>query len=282
MEPNEQYDENVAAETPQAEEQLADPASAEVPQEGQEQQQQNTQPEWNGTEWQYKYKGRVFVPRNKEHILALMQKGHGFNSEYDRLKQERQQFEQTRSSYDKYAQLDQMLQEHPELQQKINNVVYEYRNGNQQTSTSKSGEVDPTVLEQRQILEQTRGLYEQLTAAQADKQLSDEINQLKQRYPQDWGTDNGDGNLERRILQHAYQHGFPSLEAAYRDYMWDSVQANAKADALRNNKKTRQEQFRSGKTGFGAPNSLPPNKNVDVTKMSYNQIVDAVVQGQLS
>lgn len=252
----------------------------EVPQEDVQSEKSAPQEKWDGTPWTYQYKGQQIIPRDKNHVIALMQKGHGFNSEYDQLKQERQQFEDTKSTYDKYAQLDEMFQQNPELQQKINNVVYEHQNGG--ATKSEGTELDPTVMEQRQLLEKTQGLYDQLTSAQADQALEGEIAQLKQQYPNDWTTDQGEGTLERRILEHAHKGNFPSLAAAYKDYMWDSVQANAKAEALRNNKMTRQNNHKAGKTGLGVQASPPSPASVNTKNMSYNQIADAINSGQLT
>lgn len=203
---------------------------------------------WNPTEWQLDYRGQKVTPRDKDHLRQLAQQGYSYSQSMAMLKKQQQDLQ---NRYSRYQTLEQTFEQHPELANQIWGSVQQYlQQVNQpQQQAQPNGQqayVPPELLQKVQELDQFRNQY---VEKQADQELEAEISQLKSKYAdQPWDVDNGDGNgtLIYRVMKHAYDGNYPSLNAAYRDLMWDAHMTNTKAETLKKAQETRQAQTKAG------------------------------------
>lgn len=67
-------------------------------------------------------------------------------------------------------------------------------------------------------------ILNRLVEKNGDIGLEKEIDNLhKNHIGDEWGVDNGKGTLEFRVMKHAHDNGFNTLESAYRDLMWNKI-----------------------------------------------------------
>jgi hypothetical protein len=71
---------------------------------------------------------------------------------------------------------------------------------------------------------------------------------------------------------------FPSIRAAYKDYMWDSLSARVKADTLKQQTEQQQAAARAGKVSGAGPTPPPAAKPAYDSKMGYDQLTQAALK----
>jgi hypothetical protein len=231
---------------------------------------QPQEPQFNATEWNLNYKGRPISIRDRNHLQSLATKGYGYDQEVDRIKQREATIAEQEAKYQKYMQLEQSLSSNPQLARKIFELTQ-----NPQALQEEGSDEPEYVMQLKNQVEELSQWKQQFEHKQSDAELDKELEQLKSAFPQhDWEHDDGNGNLAKKILTHAYNEGkvYPSLQAAYRDYFWDNREATVKADTLRAEQERAQKNRLAGKVGAGnapAPVISKPSYSPD---KSYNDL----------
>lgn len=237
---------------------------------------QQQQPVWNGTEWSLKYRGNPYIPKSRDELVNLAQKGFSYTQEMERMNRERKEYQEQLNSlqgkYKHYDEFDAALKSNPALAQKLMQVAQEFQG--QQGEQQASQGIDMRVYTQlQQRLDQLESMNTERINGEYDRKLADTIQNVKKSYPNhDWDFDDGTGNLEHKLLQFAYENGITNLDYAYRAMMWDQNSANAKADALKKAAATKQVASRAGvlntSSSAGSSPSRPGYKYGD----TYNDV----------
>lgn len=207
------------------------------------------QPVWNGQEWQLKYRGNPYVPKSREELVSLAQRGFSYSQEMEKINRERAQYNEQlntlKSQYGHYDKFDNLLKSNPALAERIMQVAQEYQS---QPGKTGNGQVDHRVYgELTNRLQQLESQNSERINSEYDRKLADSLATIRKQYPShDWEYDDGNGNLEKQLLQFAYDNGITNLDHAYRAMMWDSNSTNAKADALKQQAAKTQQATRAG------------------------------------
>lgn len=238
------------------------------------------QDEFDPAQWGYKYKGQTMYPKDRQHALTLMQQAHDANVRNAEYKERMAEIEEQRKQFAQYQKLDDAFKQNPEFAQKIWSM---YNNQGQPTQDDSDEpqhvkDLRNQVYEQQQMLAQLQSNYETWNDKEADKAIQDEIESLKSKYADhDWDSDDGNGSLVKRVIEHAIKLNNVPLETAYRDYMWDNVQVNAKSEALKKAKADRLAQKKAGVVLDG-PHSRPKSAPPDIRNMNWQQVTEQAMK----
>lgn len=248
-------------------------ASADVTQ-GQDAQpnaQQVVQPgnDFDPKQFAYKYKGQEFSPKDRNHLTQLMSKGHSYEQSMAAVKQEQQRIAELQNRYKPYEQLDQMFKKNPQFQQELYALRDKFQNPQQPGQPSVPPEI-------QQKLEQFEQFQNNFVQQQANDALDKQIAGAKQKYGQyDWNTDDGDGNLETKVLKFMQESQIFDFEKGFRSYAFDMAQSRAQATGLQQAAQAQQQRHRQGVVDGGAP-SVPPTPAAppNYAKSSYGNLAN--------
>lgn len=236
---------------------------------------QGQQEVFDGTKWTLKYRGQPYVPKTREELTNLAQKGFSYEQEMGRFKTERQQLQEQlaglKKQYGHYDEFDQMLKTNPGLAEKIAATIQEMQSqGNQQQQGGQNFQVFQKLQERLDSLE---SMNTERLNTEYDRRLQENLKKLRTDHPDhDWEFDDGTGNLEKKVIQFAFENGITNLEFAYRSMMYDQAGANAKAAALKKAADDKQKANRAGVIQSGAPGGGSQQKGGYKPGMSYNDI----------
>jgi hypothetical protein len=234
---------------------------------------QPAQPEFDPNQWALNFKGQPVIPRDRQHLINLAQKGHSFEQRMEDLNKQQKDIEGLKSKYSQYEPLDQLFRENPQFASEIMHLRQKYEGGVQQPTgeapAQAQSHVPPQVLQE---IEQLKGNYQKLISENEDYKLNQEINALKSQYKDhDWDSDDGTGTLEQRLLKHAMDNKLGSIRSAYRDYFFDQYAAQAQNSAIAQNAEKQKELNKAGIVQTGTP--APEAKSTfDHKKASYDDI----------
>ena len=245
----------------------------------QTQQQPGTSSNWNGQEWSLKYRDQQIIPKDRQHLISLAQQGLSYSQSMEQLKRQREQMEK---EYAPFHQLQTMLQQNPALAQRMAAVLAEQQQQQPlqqplQPQQQPQYNVPPELANNVQELSQWRA---QMMEQQADQALTSEIDQLKKADPsQNWDVPDDSGmTLTYKVMKGAYDGQYPSLQAAYRDLMWDQQMTASKANALKEQAAQRQAQSKAGVVN-GAPVAGVPQQSAGYRPgQSYNDLAQQATQ----
>ncbi len=237
-------------------------------------------PMFNPQEWGYKYKGQVIYPKDRNHLITLAQQGHMAAQRMAELNKFREELDNRGKQYEPLQQLDEVFKKNPKFAQRIWDLYQRAQAGEDVINGSDGGD-NPVFGQITQQVQSVQAKLQKIEEEKEDQALEREIESLKTRHKDhEWGIDEGDGTLEFRIMKHAHDNGFNTLESAYRDLMWDSVRTNTEASTLKAAKENRIAEKKAGvidKSGSGAK---PASKGgVNVRDLSYNQIAAEALKG---
>jgi len=237
--------------------------------------------DFDSAAWTLKFRGRDVVPRDRQHLVNLAQQGYLYSQRAQELKTREEQLNQQSTKYEQYQKLAEAFQANPDLQKKIMGLYNESMTGQQQ----QPGQPDPTQAFQPYVqkidqLEQRLRSYDD---RQADKELQSEIKGLKDKYPDSqWDIPNEAGRtFEWEVLNHAHQNNFKTLEQAYRDMMWDTVQTRTKANTLKAQAEQQQKLHKQGVVTSKGSQAQAARPMPNVREMNYDQIAAQVMEGNL-
>lgn len=226
-------------------------------------------PSFNPNEWALNYKGQQVTPKDRQHLINLAQQGYGYSQAMEILNKEKREIQEMRSQYGKYAELDERFKKDPNFQQHILQAVQSYGVGG-----SREGEqMPPQLAKVMQELEEIKNFQKQYERKAADAEVQREMEDLRKTYPDEqWDFNDGSGTLSEKLLKHAYDNHIPNLKSAYRDFMFDKMAANTKAEALKKAEAEKAAALKAGKVA-GAGMGAAPSKSVEYAPGdSYNDI----------
>ena len=243
---------------------------------------------WDGTQWTIKYRGAPVVPQSREELIKWAQYGHDATERNRQLSAREKELESRGKALEEYATLDGLLKQRPDLQAAIQEVVMKHKNGQPGAAQQQIGEEIPAEVQPyvQSLLMEIQGLKKQVGdisewRSKADEKAQDQAIEaeqasLQKKYSdEDWTAQDEEGHtLARNIMKHAYENNFPTLEAAYRDYRWDSRMTTAKAEALKQAEQAKIQAQRAGivsKGGVGSPAPAAP-KPYSPRGKSWNQV----------
>ena len=254
------------------------PQQQQQPNQAQTQQQQ--QPSWWKPDlFRLKYRGQTVSPRDYNHATQLMQQGWSYSQRMAELNRQQQEIEADKARYSQYAQLDDAFRMNPAFAQQIW-AMYQQAAAQQGGATAPQSQTDPAYQQMYQMMSQMQQRLQNFDNQRADQEVESEIGTLRQQYPQtQWDAITESGHsLLWDVINHAYSGRFPSLNAAYRDYMWDSVQANARGQAVQQQTQARQRAARQGVVDAGAPAPAKGKERVNLHSSSYDDLTDMALR----
>lgn len=239
---------------------------------------ESSQPEFDPRAWGYKYKGQEIYPKDRNHLITLAQQGHMASQRMAELNKRAQELDELQRNYDPYKQLDEVFKSNPKFAQKIWDM-YQRAQAGEDVLGSNDGS-DPVLGKVTQEIHELKSGYQRLQEEREDVALAKEIEDLKSKYSEhDWDLDDGDGSLEKRILKHALDGGFNSLESAYRDMMWDTVRTDTEASTLRKAKEQRLQEKKAGVIDKGGAQRPAAKPSMNIRDVNWNQIAEAAIKG---
>jgi hypothetical protein len=238
-----------------------------------------SQQSWNPNEYALNFHGRTILPRDKEHLVNLAQQGYSYSQSMAILKKEKEELEGTKQKFGQYEQFDTLLQQNPQIAQKIWALFTEQNNNNNNGAAPENQvTLPPEIVHKLTEFDRFTAEYR---AEKADSLLSKELSELRKMYPdQAWDTDvDGRGTLEDRVLQHAYANGIGNIKMAYKDLMWDTVQTQAKSDVLKAEQEKKAAARRAGIVDGGQPPAgMAPAAPMYKKGSSYHDLQEAALK----
>lgn len=201
--------------------------------------------DFDGTKWQLNYKGEFIAPKSREELIALAQKGIGYSKSQELINQEKQRLQESLNQVKPYLELDKRFREDPNLQAHIQKAMEEYNGQRQPTDPMLQN-----IMERLNEFEEVKTNYQ---TEQMNTEVQREIQELRAAYPnEDW--DNG---MLQKVGQHYLDNNLPNLKLAYRDYKFDNVVSNTKAEALKEAERKKAEALKAGKVGGNSSSNIP-------------------------
>jgi hypothetical protein len=225
------------------------------------------QPVWNGKEWEFEWNGKKIVPETRDHLQKWMSLGYNYSQrmgELNKTHAQRMQEAEAREAAAKaleqkfsvYSQVDDFAQKNPEWWAHVNDAF---------KSRATHG-LDPALAQVVAPLQEKLSLLEQhfQTQQQAaekaaleakhreeDTALDAEIESIRKQYPNiDLSARDESGMpLEQRIYKHASEIGTTSFRAAFRDYLFDQLTTQQRAQTKLQAVQQTQAQARAGLLG---------------------------------
>jgi hypothetical protein len=225
--------------------------------------------------FEYKYKGQAYYPKDRNHLTNLMAKGHSYESsmaqikqEQTRIQQEQQKFQQMGERYRPYEQMDQMFKNNPQFKQELMALSQKYQQQGQ-----PQGGIPPELQEKIHGFEQFQNQFIQ---QQENDKLDKAINDAKQKYQAyDWATDDGEGNLETKVLRFMDESKIYDFDKGFRAFAFDMAQNRAQATALTQAAQAQQQRHRAGVVDGGAPSvTATPRPAPNPARQSYSQLAN--------
>lgn len=250
-----------------------------------EQSQQSSQPvgsDFDRSAWAYKVRGQILYPKDRNHLVQLAQMGHDYGERVAELKRQSEEIRKQGESLSKYRQLEEAFGKNPDFARKVWDLQHQFSSGKvQQNGQGGDEELPPwarSVMDENKTLkEQLEGLnnrYQEWENSRADSEIKKEIDSLKSNHSEhDWDTNDGNGSLLMRVLKHAHENKFPSLEAAYRDLHWDTREVDLTARVKKQMDEERKQNKKRGMVMDDAPTGPKQSEGpVDIRKLSYAQL----------
>jgi hypothetical protein len=250
-------------------------STANQPQDSQQQAAQ--QPVWDGSQWTLKYRDKDVIPKSREELINLAQRGFGYSQAMERLNREKQELSGRARQYQQYEQLDQMLKSNPQLAQRILQATAEFHagQGQQPAGGDQQAQVSPEIMSRLDRIEHE---FKKRQQTDEDMALDREVQAIRTRYPNHpWTEDNGSGTFEHQLLQFAVDNRINNLDHAYRAMMWDSMQTNVKADTLKQQQQQRVAANKQGIVQAGGPPANPAPKQGFNPELGYNDLASQMV-----
>lgn len=229
------------------------------------------------------HKGKE-VEATEEQLIKWAQQGYDYGQLMNDFKQTQSQFDE---KYGLYQKIDEYALQNPEWWENVRSSYGKLNQdptqqlGDQQRNDSN----DPLNIfkSELQELKQFKDDFikekEQAKAREEDQKLDNEINQVRQLYPDlGWNNVNNEGKtLELRVLEHAQKLGTHSFQAAFKDLMFDELLNKQTAKAKEETMKVIQ---RNQKIGLLGETPDPLKRYLDggeVRNKSWDQLYDEAV-----
>lgn len=139
-------------------------------------------------------------------------------------------------------------------------------------------EVSNKLREMESFIGQYRQEQQARMQAEQDAELASEISTIQNQYPDIdlKATDPMTGeSVEQQVLRHAQTYGISNFRAAFRDFMFDKLQARGQTQAKETVARQMQQQHKNGILGqSNSPMLQTDGGNVNVRNQSYHSLMD--------
>ena len=176
----------------------------------------------------------------------------------------RQNLQQQAGELKRVQMLDDLLKNHPEQYGKIEAIVKELNSGVQ--AQQGQSMIPPELQQKINSLEQFKSSMEDREAA---SELQREISEIKTKYS-DWFK--SDPELERKVIQYAYDNKIDNVVRAFRDFMFDKVQERKLAEG-----QTRLNEAQGKRRNLSIPSgSRGGSSKMDMKGKTLNDLRDII------
>ena len=224
---------------------------------------------FNPKAFEYKYKGQAYAPKDRNHLVSLMSKGHSYEQAMASINKEKQQVQEMQQRYKPYEQLDQYFKQNPQFRQELLALRQKYdQNGQPQ---AQRAQLPPELYEKIQGFEQ---FQQQFVRQQADSALDSQINSVRQKYSgYDWNTNDGEGTLETKVLRFMQENEILNFEKGFKAYAFDMQEGIARAQGMQQAAQAQQQRRQAGVVDNGNP-SIPasPKAPPNYAKAGYSDL----------
>jgi hypothetical protein len=163
-------------------------------------------------------------------------------------------------------------------QQNQNQGMNSFGQQAQQQQVGIPPELSSKLQEMESFIGQYRQEQQARMQAEQDAELASEISAIQNQYPDIdlKATDPMTGeNVEQQVLRHAQAHGISNFRAAFRDFMFDKLQARGQTQAKESVARQMQQQHKNGILGQSSSPMLQTEQgNVNVRGQSYHSLMD--------
>ena len=139
-------------------------------------------------------------------------------------------------------------------------------------------EVSNKLREMESFIGQYRQEQQARMQAEQDAELASEISTIQNQYPDIdlKATDPMTGeSVEQQVLRHAQTYGISNFRAAFRDFMFDKLQARGQTQAKETVARQMRQQHKNGILGqSNSPMLQTDGGNVNVRNQSYHSLMD--------
>ena len=243
--------------------------------------------DFNPESWTLRFRGREIQPKDRQHLINLAQQGYLYNQKAQELSARERQLQEQAGQYAQYQQLVEAFQQNPALKQKLVQMYQEAQQGGYSQQAQQPGMGQQPIEQLTPYLQKVNELdqrFKQLDDEKADQEVQNEIASLIANHPDDdWKSRDENGrDLKWEIVNHAYRNNFPTLEAAYRDLMFDTAVTRAKSEALKRQAEQKRKAHKAGIVGraSGKP-AGQPKPGPDLRSMSLDDVADYIIQNEL-
>lgn len=216
------------------------------------------EPVFDGSPYQYTFRGAQVVPGSKEEMIEKMQIGHSAQMNKQKFDTDRTDLDGQMAQYKQYADLHTELSKNPALHQGITDL---YNQHTQQPAAAAQPTQDPRV--------------DTILAQQADDALNREMGDLQSKFPNHaWDKDTGDGTYRQQILNHMKAKGIMDPVDAYKSFNFDAATKDAQFNGASTASQQQQAAHQNGvvSTGNAAPAAAPA-----VAPKNYDQAMGAML-----
>jgi hypothetical protein len=238
------------------------------------------------------------IKATRDQIIKWAQMGYDrpqfaqkLNQEKAQWLQEKTQFEQLRSKYKPYEEIDQWASKNPDQWQRLEALWKQNQNPSYQASQNPEsvgnagGEFQPYI-SKIQLLEEKLGKFEPIVSQimereqeakikEEDSKLDQEIRSIQTQYKDlDWNSLDAEGKtLETRILEHAQTSRIPTFRAAMRDLLHDDLMNRGQAQAKLSVAKGIQSRTKLGVLGESPTSQRGRESNTrNIRETSYEDL----------
>lgn len=185
--------------------------------------------------------------------------------------QRAQQLAEMERQLQKARQLEEFLNQYPQVYSEIENIFKKY--ASQQTPTAQTQQQQIT---NNPLWEEVNRIKQTVDQIEIDKEmmkLQNDLNEIKNKpiYKKYFEED---PDLERKLVEYAYENDIMNLHTAFKDMMFDKLVTDMYQQGQ---DKTRQATLQRQNLNLPAGKRTKPMK-VDVTQKSWNEIEELMMK----
>src|SRR3990167_474871 len=219
-------------------------------------------------EYEFNARGQaVKIKENDPRFQQWLSQGYDYAQNINSFKSERDAFEQQRRALDQqftpYREIDEFAKQHPDWWTHVDQS-YKQKLSNQDeipepVKSYFDQKLQPVINDiplMKQFLQEMQTQKLEKQQADEDARLAEAVKSVQAKYPSlDFAAKDESGlSLERRVLNHGVNNGFPTFRAAFLDYYHDHLEKLAEA---RGRESITQEIQKRKKMGLLEENPTP-------------------------
>jgi uncharacterized coiled-coil DUF342 family protein len=178
--------------------------------------------------------------------------------------QRAQELAEQRKQLDQALKIENFVKEHPELRGELEQTFQKY-------AKPQTGQLPPEVM---QMVEEVKTLKRNFAEREATAEIHNQMKEVKEQFKDFFAQDK---DLDKKILQHAWDNNLDNLKTAARDYLFDK----AREVGLRAGQQKREQAKATGaRLGNAAPGTKGGIVPSDIRKGSYKSLASEFFEKQ--